>query len=196
MNAAAGSSLDNLTRCSAGIFDSVGNSTPQSFANHQWLQSVRVFANGTVAGLVHNEFKGDMEGGPYCSKRSKHGTPACEIWSTGAAVSVNGGGKFKLVASPPHHLVAALPYTFLKDEPTAGYGAFWSDFHRFNYFKLVCVGHIQAQGAVFSRTHLKLADMVLTCFLNYGQFPSSGTVPSLRCSAAQTARSTAPSTSS
>jgi hypothetical protein len=122
MNAGVGSSLDNLTGCE-GVFRSVHNTTPQSYANHQWLQSVRVFANGTVAGLVHNEFKGDFEGPPYCSKTYKKGQPTCEIWSTGLAVSMDGGTKFKLAASPPQHLVASLPYEFLKDEPTAGYGA-------------------------------------------------------------------------
>ena len=127
MNAGVGFSLDNLTGCNNGpVYHSYGNSTPQSYANYQWLQSVRVFVNGTVAALVHNEFKGDFEGGPksaYCSKRYKHGQATCEMWSTGLAVAFDGGQHFKLAQSPPKHLVAALPYTFVKDQPTAGYGA-------------------------------------------------------------------------
>ena len=41
MNAGIGPSLDNLTRCNPGpVFHSTYNSTPQSYANYQWLQSV------------------------------------------------------------------------------------------------------------------------------------------------------------
>ena len=124
MNAGIGSSLDNITRCNAGpVFHSGHNSTPQSYANNQWLQSVRVFANGTVAGLVHNEFHGDLEGPPFCRHRYKRGQPFCGLWSTGLAMAKDGGGHFDLVQHPPDHLVAALPYTYLENEPTAGYGA-------------------------------------------------------------------------
>ena len=124
MNAGIGTSIDNISRCNAGpVFFSVHNSTPQSYANNQWLQSVRVFANGTLAGLVHNEFHGDLEGPPFCRHRYKRGQPFCGIWSTGLAIATDGGGHFDLIAHPPHHLVAALPYTYLANEPTAGYGA-------------------------------------------------------------------------
>jgi hypothetical protein len=71
MNAGVGPSLDNITKCTQRpVFTSTQNSTPESFANDQWLQSVRVFANGTVAGLVHNEFHGAREGKrlQYCSR--------------------------------------------------------------------------------------------------------------------------------
>ena len=38
-------------------------------------------------------------------------------------MSTDGGATFKLVASPPNHLVAALPHKFNWDEPISGYGA-------------------------------------------------------------------------
>eukprot|EP01051_Picozoa_sp_SAG22_P021532 SAG22_NODE_4789_length_1163_cov_1.741541_1_plen_237_part_00 len=61
MFAGTGPTLDNLTGCSARrVLTSFNASTPQSYANFQWLQSVRVFANNTAAGLVHNEFKGEV----------------------------------------------------------------------------------------------------------------------------------------
>ena len=41
------------------------------------------------------------------------------------------------------------------------YVTFRLNFHYFNYFKRDARVHIQVQGAVFSRTHLELADMVL-----------------------------------
>ena len=38
-------------------------------------------------------------------------------------MSADGGTTFELVASPPNHLVAALPHKFNWDEPISGYGA-------------------------------------------------------------------------
>ena len=86
----------------------------------QWLQSVLSFPNGSFVGLAHNEFHGDHEGEPYCSGRS---SSHCEVWSTGLAVSHDGGASFQLAAKPPDHLVAAMPYTYEKDQRTSGYGA-------------------------------------------------------------------------
>lgn len=125
------------TACSGRVFtshDANGyDSGPQSYANFQWLQSIRMFANGTAAGLVHNEFKGEFAPlGTYCSKECKDRSPVnasgcrdqiCEIWSTGLATSTDGGNTFSLVASPPHHVVAALPHQFAFDQPISGYGA-------------------------------------------------------------------------
>lgn len=143
MVAGIGATLDEApTACSGQIFNGTHDrhgyeSGPQTYANFQWLQSVRVFADGTAAGLVHNEFKGEFSpwnDGRYCSK---HCTDAgrdvnassgcknviCEIWSTGLAVSTNGGSSFELVATPPQHLVAALPHRYNFDSPISGYGA-------------------------------------------------------------------------
>lgn len=109
------------------------DSGPQSYANFQWLQSVRVFADGTAAALVHNEFKGEFAPlGEYCSRHCADGSPVnasgcrdviCEIWSTGLATSSDGGATFSLAAPPPAHLVAALPHEFSFDQPISGYGA-------------------------------------------------------------------------
>ena len=88
------------------------DSGPQSYANFQWLQSIRVFANGTAVGLVHNEFKGEFApwgNNEYCSKHCADRSPVnssgcrdqiCELWSTGLAISADGGATFKLAASP------------------------------------------------------------------------------------------------
>ena len=61
-----GATLDTLSRkdCRRVVFNSSFELTPQSYANHQWLQSVRVFANGSAWGLVHNEFKPELSGAP------------------------------------------------------------------------------------------------------------------------------------
>ena len=138
MQAGTASTLDDPpTSCSGNIFtshDAHGfDSGPQSYANFQWLQSVRVFANGTAAGLVHNEFKGEFAPlGQYCSKHCTDRSPVnasgcrdqiCELWSTGLASSRDGGTTFSMIAEPPHHLVAALPDQFAFDQPISGYGA-------------------------------------------------------------------------
>jgi hypothetical protein len=134
MYAGTGPSLDQLSACSTRIFTSANDSTPQSYANFQWLQSVRVFGDGTAVGLVHNEFKGEFpaDTGPqYCSRHCADSSPVnasgcrdqiCEIWSTGLVRSSN-GAQFQLVAPPPHHLVAALPHRYQKDENLTGFGA-------------------------------------------------------------------------
>ena len=136
--AGRGPTLNTLSGCTAApVFlshDEHGyDSGPQSYANFQWLQSVRVFANGTAAGLVHNEFKGEFAPlGTYCTRECADGSPInasgcrdkiCELWSTGLAISADGGAAFKLAAKPPQHLVAALPHKFKFNEPIAGYGA-------------------------------------------------------------------------
>lgn len=136
----AGTTLQTLAEvprnCSGPVMQSHDlhgfDSGPQSYANFQWLQSIRVFANGTAAGLVHNEFKGEFAPlGTYCSRQCKDQSPVnasgcrdaiCELWSTGLASSVDGGRSFDLVAPPPGHLVAALPHRFRFDQPISGYG--------------------------------------------------------------------------
>jgi len=140
MVAGTASSLDHApTACSGPILtshDAHGyDSGPQSYANFQWLQSIRVFADGTAAGLVHNEFKGEFapwDDHRYCQKHCADRSPVnasgcrdevCEIWSTGLAISSDGGATFDLAASPPHHLVAALPHKYSFNEPISGYGA-------------------------------------------------------------------------
>eukprot|EP01048_Picozoa_sp_COSAG05_P004326 COSAG05_NODE_228_length_13388_cov_2.850403_1_plen_592_part_00 len=135
MFAGTGPTLDHLTGClPRRVLTSFNDSTPQSYANFQWLQSVRIFANGTAAGLVHNEFKGEFpaDTGPqYCSRHCADSSnwnwkgcrdQTCEIWSTGLATSVD-STTFELAAHPPQHLVAALPHRFVKDQPISGYGA-------------------------------------------------------------------------
>ena len=57
-----GATLDQLSRkdCGRVVFNSSFMLTPESYANHQWLQSVRLLANGSAYGLVHNEFSASV----------------------------------------------------------------------------------------------------------------------------------------
>ena len=109
---APGMSLDNLKHddCSRVVFNSSNSLTPESYANYQWLQSVRLLANGSAFGLVHNEFKAEFIGNrDYCSCQEnathKDGGNCtgvfghtCELWSTGLAVS---HGEPRLTAAIP-----------------------------------------------------------------------------------------------
>jgi hypothetical protein len=128
-----GGSLDSLSRtdCRRVVFNSSFETTPQSYANHQWLQSVRLLANGSAYGLVHNEFKPELRGTPeynstYCPcilSNSCRGGSDCELWSTGLAASHDGGRSFQLVAKPPQHVAFTLPHRYTDGQDLAGYGA-------------------------------------------------------------------------
>jgi len=108
---AAGPTLDGLARkdCERVVFNSSFSLTPESYANHQWLQSVRLLPNGSAYGLVHNEFKPELVGGPeysakYCPcvlTKTCLQNSGCELWSTGLAVSHDHGQTFSLVRKPP-----------------------------------------------------------------------------------------------
>lgn len=96
---------------------------------------MRLLANGSAYGLVHNEFKAEFTGNrSYCSCQETAGHRdggnctsvfghTCELWSTGLAVSHDGGEHFELWGPPPTHLVAALPTVYAKDQKLMGYGA-------------------------------------------------------------------------
>ena len=42
--------------CSQRVYTAVNDSRPETYANHQWLQSARVFPNGSGFALIHNEY--------------------------------------------------------------------------------------------------------------------------------------------
>eukprot|EP00035_Acanthoeca_spectabilis_P000958 m.76502 g.76502 ORF g.76502 m.76502 type:complete len:601 (-) comp10535_c0_seq2:27-1829(-) len=131
INPLVGSDLSHLRpNCERVVFNSTMDSTPDSYANYQWLQNVRLLANGSAFGLVHNEFKPELSPpNQYCScsvvfpVHNSSCVNHCEMWSTGLAMSVDHGETFRLAASPPNHLVATLPVEFKDNQPLAGYGA-------------------------------------------------------------------------
>jgi len=79
-----------------------------------------VLANGSAYGLVHNEFKPELKGSPEysaaycpCVLNTSCSPGGCELWSTGLAVSHDGGRTFALVAEPPGHAVFTLPHPYV-----------------------------------------------------------------------------------
>lgn len=110
--------------CSHRVYISVNSTDPSSFANHQWMQSVHVYPNGSGVSLIHNEFHGDQIGpnASVCSQ-PKPSSSACQIWSTGVGVTRDGGDHWELAASPPAHMAFALPRRYQLDQHLAGFGA-------------------------------------------------------------------------
>lgn len=124
---ATGTTLDDISArpvCTAvPVLKSFNNHTPESYANMQWLQSVRVFANGTAAGITHTEFHGELEPlGKYCPHgRVRGDSGACMLFSAGLAKS-NDLKTFHQARSPPDHLIAAPANKFILGQPEDGVG--------------------------------------------------------------------------
>lgn len=114
--------------CSHRVFTSINSSDPSTYANHQWMQSVHMWPNGTGISLIHNEFHGDQvpANSSICSYHWPNSTAPnslCQLWSTGVGFTQDGGDHWQLVASPPEHVAFALPRRYTVDQPMAGFGA-------------------------------------------------------------------------
>lgn len=114
-----GSSL--VHDCSHRVYKSVNSSVPWSYANHQWLQSVQVFPNGSGVGLIHSEFHGGRIGNT--SLCSGTGAQVCQYWSAGLGVTTDGGSHWALAAEPPLHRTFSTPKRYVKDSANTGFGA-------------------------------------------------------------------------
>lgn len=109
--------------CSRLVFNSTHDLDPASYANNQWLQSVRVFPNGTVFALIHNEFHGFEQPAEYCQLPREQWRGHCNLWSTGVGLSTDGGQTFHLADAPPKHRVFSFPYKYENNQSIYGYGA-------------------------------------------------------------------------
>jgi len=97
---------------------------PWDFASDQWLQSVRLFPNGSGAALIHSEFHGEDIGNvSLCSFTHTTAESRCQYWSTGLGVTVNGGETWQMAGSLPSQVTFVEPRRYVKDEPLSGYGA-------------------------------------------------------------------------
>eukprot|EP01047_Picozoa_sp_COSAG01_P011521 COSAG01_NODE_505_length_16132_cov_49.751528_8_plen_436_part_00 len=105
--------------CTRRPYTAVNDSRPWSYANHQWLQSTRVFPNGSGFALIHNEFHGEMEHNKsYCSYDSKTDSGQCIEWSTDLGATTDGGVTWHQTHAP----LITLPRKYVKDAAIAGYG--------------------------------------------------------------------------
>eukprot|EP00035_Acanthoeca_spectabilis_P005558 m.115160 g.115160 ORF g.115160 m.115160 type:complete len:532 (+) comp13080_c0_seq1:71-1666(+) len=106
-------------QCAHPPYTAVNDTRPWSYANHQWLQSTRVFPNGSGVAIIHNEFHGEQLGNrSYCSFTSKTSTGQCIWWSSDLGRTTDGGDTWELSHAP----LLTLPRQYVKDAPIAGYG--------------------------------------------------------------------------
>lgn len=97
---------------------------PSTFSNFQWMQSVRVYPDGSGFALVHNEMHGELSGNrTLCSHngspRPGDGGKSCILWSTVLGSTVDGGLSWQLAQKP----LFTLPKKCELDIPLQGYGA-------------------------------------------------------------------------
>jgi hypothetical protein len=107
---ATGPNLDELTRDCAVVMASHGDPRPERFDDREWIASVYTPDGRRVAALVHNEYQGHRHAGRCPSDSYRR----CWYNSITLAVSEDGGRSFAH-ASPPGHLVAALPERYVPD---------------------------------------------------------------------------------
>jgi hypothetical protein len=101
---------------------------PSTYDNYQWLQSVRVFPNGSGLALVHNEMHGELSNNSsLCSHGPVHtGQKQCILWSTVLGTSSNGGATWGRPHGTTETPVFTLPRRYEMDAKLAGYGALGS----------------------------------------------------------------------
>jgi len=133
--AAVGKTLDAVGGrhdCSHTPYKAINDSRPWTYENHQWLQSARVFANGTGFAYVHNEFHGEQRphNVSYCSFQSKTSTGQCIEWSTDLAATVDGGRSWDIAHAP----LITLPRRYIKDAAIAGYGELGSSMYHEGFY--------------------------------------------------------------
>lgn len=103
---------------------------PADFAGDEFLDSPIAFENGTVVALVHTEYPGGVYNSsgpqaPMCPNTAdgkKRNYPYCWTVTIGLAISHDWGSTWQHARPPPHHLVAAVPYTYKKDQLAYGWG--------------------------------------------------------------------------
>ena len=109
-----GPTLFNTTRDCTIVLNSTLSPDPSMYATDDgFLDATFSFGNGTVVGLLHDEYPGMNHNN--CNIKP-FVWPGCWMVSMGLAVSQDWGRTWARAAPPPANLVAAVPYVY---EPTA-----------------------------------------------------------------------------
>ena len=149
----AGPTLGYLTRRCAVAWNETGDPDPSHFAGDEFLDAVHSLGNGTVVGLVHTEYPGNVYGncpGPAY--------PHCWTVTLGLAVSHDGGDTWAHARPPPAHLVAAVPYVYNASQLASGWGdpssilSHPTDGHYYVAFVNRNAVGLQPPGVCFART--------------------------------------------
>jgi hypothetical protein len=145
-----GPTLLNQTRSCKVAWNATKDRNPSQFASNDLIDSTVRFDNGTVVALIHTEFPGDRYNACHAATMQKewnddnpwqqqelqryprrHGHlqrkgpltyPTCWMVTIGLGVSYDSGHSWQHIANPPHHLVAAVPYTYNESYMAYGWG--------------------------------------------------------------------------
>lgn len=114
-----GPDLNSVVRNCTPVFNSSANGDNSLFQDREWLHSPRIFDDGqTMFALVHEEY----HGWEHNNCTAKLTVPEhCWYNSITSVVSTDGGWTWKYTNPPPGHLVASLPYQYVKDMEHGGY---------------------------------------------------------------------------
>ncbi|KAG7352493.1 hypothetical protein IV203_008541 [Nitzschia inconspicua] len=143
-----GPSLLNQTRSCDISWNATKDGDPSHFAGNEFIDSTVRFDNGTVIALIHTEYPGerynacdtavtekeresdDSSSQPERQRRYFDALnlqnpltyPTCWMVTIGLGISFDWGHTWQHIAEPPHHLVAAVPYTYKQEFPAYGWG--------------------------------------------------------------------------
>jgi hypothetical protein len=102
-----GPDLDHLRPDCRPVLRSGEDPRPEAFDDREWIAALHTEDGRTVHALLHDEFQGHLHEG-RCPEGEYR---PCWYNAVTAAVSHDGGDSFAH-ATPPDHLVAAIPYRF------------------------------------------------------------------------------------
>jgi hypothetical protein len=141
-----GPSILNQTRSCHVAWNATRDRDPSKFAANEFIDSTVRFDNGTVVALIHTEFPGDrynachvatatMEKGWNNEQQQRYPRrhihfqrsgpltyPNCWVVTIGLGISYDWGHSWQHIDNPPHHLVAAVPYTYNESYMAYGWG--------------------------------------------------------------------------
>ena len=109
----------NQTRQCKVAWNMTGNPNPAMFAADEFLDGTHALDNGTVYALLDTEYPGNRYNN--CAKNLSY--PYCYQLSISLAVSHDWGLTWAHARSPPHNLVATVPYVYDMYHISYGWGA-------------------------------------------------------------------------
>ncbi|MGA9534135.1 MAG: hypothetical protein WBR18_15565 [Anaerolineales bacterium] len=111
-----GPDLDHLTHDCSVLMASDHQADPALYNDNEWIAAPHTEDGETIYALVHDEFHG-WEHGPECQPPNHF---PCWFNFVTSAVSTDGGESYHDLATPPDHLVAALPVRYKPEAGPAG----------------------------------------------------------------------------